>query len=153
MVRVQPGELPRPFVWTTYESVRSLGRVAQNETESRPPLIERVRARRDRHQERHRLYRIAFAIVGFVILAAGIVMLVTPGPGIAAIILGLGMLALEFAWAERWLERLIDRAEQAVDQVTKGSPVRRALLFVAGGIAGFAVLVMTIFWDLPYLPG
>ena len=127
--------------------------VSQDESAGRPPLIERVRARRDRHKERHRVYRIGFAVVGFLVVAAGLVMLVTPGPGIGAIILGLGMLALEFAWAERWLERLINRAEQAVDQVTKGSPVRRAILFVVGGIAGFAILVMTIFWNLPYLPG
>ena len=127
--------------------------VSQDESAGRPPLIDRVRARRDRHKERHRLYRIGFAVAGFVVLAAGLVMLVTPGPGVAAIILGLGMLALEFAWAERWLERLINRAEQAVDQVTKGSPVRRAILFVVGGIAGLAILVMTIFWNLPYLPG
>ena len=99
--------------------------MAQDETGGRPTLIERVRARRDRHKERNRIYRAAFAVAGFVVLAAGVVMLVTPGPGIPAIILGLGMLALEFAWAERWLERLVTRAEQAVDQVTKGSPARR----------------------------
>lgn len=123
------------------------------ETGRRPPLIERVRARRDRHRERHRLYRIGFAIVGFLVLAAGLVMLVTPGPGIPVIILGLAMLALEFAWAERWLERLLDRAEQAVDQVTKGSPLRRAAVLGAGAVAVLAILVMAVVWDIPYLPG
>jgi uncharacterized protein (TIGR02611 family) len=127
--------------------------VEQEETGGRPPLIERVRARRDRHKGRNRIYRAAFAIVGFVVLAAGIVMLVTPGPGIPAIILGLGMLALEFAWAERWLERLITRAERAVDQVTQGSPLRRAALLAAGALALVATIVMTIFWDIPFLPG
>ena len=106
--------------------------MAQDETGGRPTLIERVRARRDRHKERNRIYRAAFAVAGFVVLAAGVVMLVTPGPGIPAIILGLGMLALEFAWAERWLERLLTRAEQAVDHVRQGSPLRRALLLSAG---------------------
>lgn len=127
--------------------------MAQDETGGRPTLIERVRARRDRHKERNRIYRAAFAVTGFVVLAAGVIMLVTPGPGIPVIILGLGMLALEFAWAERWLERLVTRAEQAVDHVTKGSPVRQAALLSAGAIAIVAGVVMVIFWDIPFLPG
>ena len=127
--------------------------MAQDETGGRPTLIERVRARRDRHKERNRLYRAAFAVAGFVVLAAGVVMLVTPCAGIPVIILGLGMLALEFAWAERWLERLVTRAEQAVDQVTKGSPARRAALLAVGAIAVVASVVMVIFWDIPFLPG
>jgi uncharacterized protein (TIGR02611 family) len=127
--------------------------VAQDETGGRPTLIERVRARRDRHKERNRIYRAAFAVAGFVVLAAGVVMLVTPGPGIPVIILGLGMLALEFAWAERWLERLVTRAEQAVDQVTKGSPARRAVLLAIGVIAVVASVVIVILWDIPFLPG
>ena len=127
--------------------------MAQDETGGRPPLIERVRARRDRHRERNRIYRAAVAVAGFLVLAAGIVMLVTPGPGIPVIILGLGMLALEFAWAERWLERLLTRAEQAVDQVTQGSPLRRAVLLTVGVLALVASVLMVIFWDIPFLPG
>lgn len=138
---------------TPFAPVRSLRRVEQEETGGRPPLIERVRARRDRHKERNRIYRAAFAVVGFVVLAAGVVMLVTPGPGIPVIILGLAMLALEFAWAERWLERLLARAEQAVDQVTQGSPLRRAALLAAGALAVVAIVVMVVFWDIPFLPG
>jgi uncharacterized protein (TIGR02611 family) len=128
--------------------------VGQDETGGgRPPLIERVRARRARHQERNRLYRIAFALAGFVVCLAGVVMLVTPGPGILVIIVGLTMLALEFAWAERWLERLVDRAEQAVDQVTKGSPRRRAALFAVGVAALAVIAVMVVFWEIPFFPG
>jgi hypothetical protein len=80
-------------------------------------------------------------------------MLVTPGPGILVIIVGLTMLALEFAWAERWLERLIIRAERAVEQVTHGSPARRAALLTAGVLALAAIVVMVVFWDLPFFPG
>jgi uncharacterized protein (TIGR02611 family) len=127
--------------------------VEGEERGERRPLIDRVRERRDRHKERHRLYRFGFAGVGFLVVCAGIVMLVTPGPGIAVIILGLGMLALEFSWAERWLERLLDRAEQAVDQVTRGSRVRQALLIGAGAIALVTTIVVAALWDLPYLPG
>ena len=116
-------------------------------------MIERVRARRERHKERSRLYRLGFALLGFVVCAAGVVMLVTPGPGIPVLIVGLAMLALEFAWAERWLERILDRAELAVEQVTHGSPVRRAIVLGAGVVALVAIAVMVAVWDLPFVPG
>ncbi len=40
-------------------------------------------------------------IVGFAIVATGIIMLVFPGPGWAAIFVGFAILATEFAFAER----------------------------------------------------
>jgi uncharacterized protein (TIGR02611 family) len=42
-------------------------------------------------------------VVGLVLIAAGLVMLVTPGPGIAAILGGLALLSTEFDWAKRLL--------------------------------------------------
>jgi uncharacterized protein (TIGR02611 family) len=127
--------------------------VGQDETGGRPPIMERVRARRERHRQRHRLYRIGFAALGFLVLAAGVVMLVTPGPGIPAIILGLAMLALEFAWAERWLERIVNRVEEAADQVRESSPAKRAGLIALGVLALAAIIGVIVFWDVPFLPG
>jgi uncharacterized protein (TIGR02611 family) len=129
--------------------------VGQEETGGgRPPLMERVRARQQRHRERNRIFRVGFAGAGFLVLFAGIVMLVTPGPGIPAIILGLTMLALEFAWAERWLERVVDRAERAVEQVRHGSPARRAAVLSIGGLAAAGLITLTVLlWDIPLLPG
>ena len=45
-------------------------------------------------------------IAGFTLLLVGIVMLVTPGPGWVVILGGLAMLAAEFVWARRLLDRL-----------------------------------------------
>jgi uncharacterized protein (TIGR02611 family) len=42
-------------------------------------------------------------VAGFVMLAAGAVMLVLPGPGLAVIALGLAVLSAEYAWAARLL--------------------------------------------------
>lgn len=47
--------------------------------------------------------RFLVLIVGSVVSLAGAVMLVTPGPGIAVILLGLTILATEFRWARYWL--------------------------------------------------
>jgi uncharacterized protein (TIGR02611 family) len=127
--------------------------MAEQEGRERLPLIERVRARQRRHRQRNRVYRVAFAAVGFVVLLAGVVMLVTPGPGIPVIILGLGMLALEFAWAERWLERILEKAEAAVEQVAQGSPLQRAALVGLGVVSVVALGAIIFLWDVPYFPG
>jgi uncharacterized protein (TIGR02611 family) len=50
--------------------------------------------------------RLAVTIVGFTVTFLGVVMLVTPGPGWLAILLGLGLLGVEFVWARRLLGRL-----------------------------------------------
>ena len=50
--------------------------------------------------------RIAVAVVGGTLVLIGIVMIVAPGPAFVVIPLGLGVLAIEFSWAKRWLERV-----------------------------------------------
>jgi uncharacterized protein (TIGR02611 family) len=50
--------------------------------------------------------RIFLVIAGFTLLLAGVVMLVTPGPGMLVILLGLGLLAAEFVWARRLMDRI-----------------------------------------------
>ena len=50
--------------------------------------------------------RIVVAVVGGSVLLLGIVMLVTPGPAIIVIPIGLAILAVEFVWARHWLKKL-----------------------------------------------
>jgi tellurite resistance protein TerC len=50
--------------------------------------------------------RIIVALIGFTVLLAGTVMIVTPGPGWLVIVLGLSILSAEFVWARRWLRRI-----------------------------------------------
>jgi uncharacterized protein (TIGR02611 family) len=42
-------------------------------------------------------------VVGLVLVAAGLVLLVLPGPGILLVIAGLAVLATEYVWAQRAL--------------------------------------------------
>ena len=63
--------------------------------------------------------RIAVTVVGFVLLLAGIVMIVTPGPGILLIIAGLAVLATEYVWAERLLNLAKQKAALAKDTITR----------------------------------
>lgn len=57
----------------------------------------------DSLQQAKRLVKIVF---GFTLLVLGVIMLVTPGPGAVAIGFGLALLAAEFVWAQRLLNRL-----------------------------------------------
>jgi uncharacterized protein (TIGR02611 family) len=50
--------------------------------------------------------RIIKVLIGFTLLALGIAMIATPGPGWLTIMLALGILAAEFVWARRLLDRL-----------------------------------------------
>jgi uncharacterized protein (TIGR02611 family) len=53
---------------------------------------------------RHVILRVGTIIVGFIVLIAGLAMLVLPGQGIITVIIGLTILARELPWAERVLE-------------------------------------------------
>ena len=63
--------------------------------------------------------RVFLVIAGFTLFLAGVVMLVTPGPGIAAILLGLGLLAAEFVWARRLMDRIKHEGGRVRDAVWK----------------------------------
>lgn len=54
-------------------------------------------------QQTRRYLRIAG---GFALLVLGVVLVVSPGPGWLVILLGLGLLAVDFVWARRLLNRL-----------------------------------------------
>lgn len=115
-------------------------------------MIERVRERRERHRKRNRIIRIVWALFGFVVVLVGLAMLVTPGPGLLVIAIGLGILALEFAWAERLLERTVDKLEDAGRTVRKASPLQRAAVAGALAIGAAAVVLAALTWDLPFVP-
>jgi uncharacterized protein (TIGR02611 family) len=70
--------------------------------------------------------RAVILVVGLVLLAGGLVMMVTPGPGILLIIAGLAVLATEFAWAEVMLDRAKEQATKAKDSVWSRLKRRRS---------------------------
>ena len=47
--------------------------------------------------------RIVVMVLGGTVLALGVALIVLPGPAFIVIPLGLAILAVEFAWAKRWL--------------------------------------------------
>jgi tellurite resistance protein TerC len=54
--------------------------------------------------------RVVKIVVGFLLLVAGVAMLALPGPGWLTIVAGLALLAAEFEWARRALDKLKETA-------------------------------------------
>lgn len=62
--------------------------------------------------------RLIVLVVGGTVLIAGICMLVLPGPGLVVIPIGLGILAIEFAWARRLLRRFKEKGMEYRDSLS-----------------------------------
>jgi uncharacterized protein (TIGR02611 family) len=60
-----------------------------------------------------RARRIAIAVIGGTVLLVGGAMIILPGPALIVIPLGLAILATEFVWARRLLERVRARVRRA----------------------------------------
>jgi uncharacterized protein (TIGR02611 family) len=117
-----------------------------------PALVRRLHERREQHHEHHILIRAAWVVAGFVLTAAGLVMLVTPGPAFVVIPAGLAILSLEFAWAASMLDRSLVHAHRAQQRAGTATRREKALAFVAGVILAAAALVIALRYDVPILP-
>ena len=75
-------------------------------------------------QQAKRLLKI---VGGFTLLILGVLMIVTPGPGWLVIFLGLGLLAAEFVWAKRLMDRIKHQGGRMRDAVwpsNKNAPAK-----------------------------
>ncbi len=108
---------------------------------------DRLRERRERHRSRPPVVRALVALGGFATLLGGLALLVLPGPGIPLVIVGLGLLALEFRWAEAALGRVLRHADRM-----KPATGRQRLAggFALLGAAGAAAASLVL-WGIPGL--
>ena len=83
------------------------------------------------------LRRAVVSVIGFTVLLIGLAMVILPGPAIVVIPLGLAILATEFVWARRLLEkarasiagkgaRKKDQSHAADDQIEPVTSVRQS---------------------------
>lgn len=112
----------------------------EHRAESGPQHVRR-RHRWHRHLHRNRALsattKIMVTTVGGVVVMAGLIMLVTPGPGLVSIVAGLAILATEWDWADRWLSRARERLDAAREAAARMDPIQRRRRILAG--AGGAV--------------
>jgi len=63
--------------------------------------------------------KLIIAVIGFTVLLTGIAMIVLPGPAIVVIPIGLAILATEYVWTRRLLDRVKSSASNAKGWVSK----------------------------------
>ncbi len=92
----------------------------------------------------------ALVVLGFVLLLAGIALLVLPGPGFVIIAAGLAVLAGRFDWARKPLNYAKGKAEQGVREVAENK--WKAAAAIACGVVLLVLGVLPFFGaDLPLL--
>jgi hypothetical protein len=84
-------------------------------------------------------YRILWIVAAVIVTAAGIAMIVLPGPALILIPVGLAMLSFEFAWAARAARGSL-RGAAAVEEFTERKVPDRRLRLAAGALALTAVV-------------
>lgn len=72
----------------------------------------------DQHSKLRVAKRIVVAVVGGTVTLIGIALIVLPGPAFLIIPIGLSILATEFVWAKRFLEK----ARQMATRLKSNSP-------------------------------
>jgi len=65
------------------------------------------------------VWRFFKILAGFTLLLVGVLMIFTPGPGWLVICLGLTLLAAEFVWARRLMDRMKHEGNRLKDSVLK----------------------------------
>jgi len=60
--------------------------------------------------------KLIIAVIGVSVLAIGLLMIVLPGPAFIVIPLGLGILATEFIWAKKIMDKFKDKLKDTIDK-------------------------------------
>jgi len=87
--------------------------------------------------------RIVLESLGWVLLAAGVAALVLPGPGLLLIFAGMALLATQYKWAERRLERVRSAALKTAAESVASWP--RILLSVGFSLV---IILLGILWGI-----
>jgi uncharacterized protein (TIGR02611 family) len=86
-------------------------------------------------------YRITVGVIGGLVLAAGAVMILYPGPGWLIVFAGLAILGSEFTWARR----LLDAARRRYDEWTAWMR-RQPIVVRLAAMALTGVVVLLTLW-------
>ncbi len=144
-----------------------------------PQTHEHWWTRADRYLHRNRAIalatKIVVTLVGVLVLTAGLIMMVTPGPGLVGIVAGLAILATEWDWADRWVQaarRKLVEAREAAEAMDPAVRRRRIVItvvsvtLVVAAVVGYLAVedwpswavsgwdkLQSVFGFVPDLPG
>ncbi|MEO8107061.1 MAG: TIGR02611 family protein [Actinomycetes bacterium] len=114
-----------------------------------PDWLYRLRKRFTGNSALRRLvWRVLATMLGVAIIVGGVVMVIFPGPGWAAIFLGLAVLATEYAWANRLLVATKDKAGGAASSVF--APENRKRSIVLSSIVVLLVAAIVAWYVYQY---
>jgi uncharacterized protein (TIGR02611 family) len=129
-------------------------------TQPAPEVPPRPRERSRLHRALHANRALSLAtkllvgVVGSLVVGAGFVMLVTPGPAVVVIPLGLAILSPEFEFARRWLDRAREWARRARERAEAVDPrVRRRRLAAGAAVVALVAGAGTAYVVLNDWPG
>lgn len=122
------------------------------EPKRRGGFLDGVKDHRERHRERNKVVRAAVVLAGFVVVLLGLALIPLPGPGLLVVAGGLALLALEFVWAERVLQRTVDQMNKAGDKVKRTNLWQRLILGLLGVLVVAAAMTAAYAWDIPLVP-
>jgi hypothetical protein len=83
-------------------------------------------------------WRLAVGFIGGIITFFGLLFLITPGPGIPVLLIGLGVLASEFAWASS----AVQKAKAAANSANERAPFLKLKIVIP------VALVISVFLAL-----
>lgn len=101
-----------------------------------------MRARIKAKPTLRRTYRVGVAVLGGIVLVAGIVMIPYPGPGWLVVFAGLAILATEFHWARRVLNYARGKYDAWTDWLGRQSLFVRLAVLAATGLVVLATLYL-----------
>lgn len=107
-----------------------------------------AKARKDRGRTHAAARKIVITTLGVLITLTGVAMLPLPGPGALIILVGLWVLAQEFEWAERRLDKVQDAILDAAYATAASLPKTIGALLAAAGMVAFGI-VWGLNEDLP----
>lgn len=113
---------------------------------SRPRHRSRFRERLSRSPGLDLGYRITVGVIGGLVLAAGAVMILYPGPGWLVVFAGLAILGSEFTWARK----VLDAARRRYDDWTvwmrrQPTALRLAMMALTGLVVVFTLWLVNAF--------
>ncbi|MFI8387304.1 TIGR02611 family protein [Streptomyces sp. NPDC085540] len=127
----------------TTEATTGSAAAESAEAAAEAPHVSKAPAFIKSNKSLHLSWQVGVFIVGLAVIAAGVAMLVLPGPGWVAIFAGLAIWATEFAWAHlvlRWTKRKVtEAAQKALDpKVRRRNIILTSVgLVIAGALIGF----------------
>ncbi len=112
------------------------------------------RARIEENPTLRRTYQVGVAVLGTVVLAAGVIMIPYPGPGWLVVFAGLAILATEFVWARRVLDFARSKYDVWTDWLGRQSLlVRLAVLTLTGLVVVATLYLLNAFYLVAWLVG